>query len=148
MIPAQNESARSKYRTNPITSSSYMSDISYERRRFSRVPFKTKAEIRVNKALWYAKEVDNLSVGGCLLPIAADLEPQTLCQVSILLSGRTSELNVKIDGKVVRCEQGAVAIKFTHIDPESLFHLQNIVRYNSEDPGSIEQEILNYPILV
>ena len=122
--------------------------MSYERRRYSRVPFKIRAEMRVNKALWYAKEVDNLSVGGCLLPVAADLEPQTSCQVSILLSGRTSDLILKLDGRVVRCEKGTVAIKFTHNDPDSLFHLKNIVRFNSEDPDSIEQEILNYPISV
>lgn len=119
--------------------------MSYEKRRFTRVPFKVKAEMTVNGVLYSVEEINNLSVGGCLLPIMEYIEPGTVCQVRILLSGISSDLSVRTDGKILRCDPGELAIKFTHIDPDSLFHLQNIVRYNSPDPELVEQEIRKNP---
>ncbi|MDY6973586.1 MAG: PilZ domain-containing protein [Thermodesulfobacteriota bacterium] len=122
--------------------------MSDEKRRFTRVPFKVEAEMSANNTLYRSEEIDNLSIGGCLLPIAADLDPGTECRVGILLSGSSSELNVRIEGEVVRQVPGAVAIKFTRISPDSLFHLQNIIRYNSPDPDAVEKEIHEHPGLI
>lgn len=115
--------------------------MSDEKRRFTRVPFKVNAEVTVKDALYSAEEVKNLSVGGCLLPITADLERGNQCQVRIVLTGASSELSIRVDGEVMRCAPGAVAIKFVRIDPDSLFHLQNIIRYNAPDADTIEVEI-------
>ncbi len=122
--------------------------MSSERRRFSRIPFRVKAEITVDDAFYSAEDIENLSVGGCLLPITADIKPGTGCHVRILLTGTSSELIIRIDGEVSRCIPEAVAIKFTRIDPDSLFHLQNIILYNSPDPNVVEKEILDHPGLV
>ncbi len=122
--------------------------MSSERRRFSRIPFRVKAEITVDDAFYSAEDIENLSVGGCLLPITADIKPGTGCHVRILLTGTSSELIIRIDGEISRCTPGAVAIKFTRIDPDSLFHLQNIILYNSPDPNAVEKEILDHPGLV
>ena len=119
-----------------------------EKRRFTRIPFKTKAEMTVNNILYSADEVDNLSIGGCLLPVKADLEPGVECDLKIVLTGTHSDLSVKVRGKVIRCESGTLAIRFTAIEPDSLFHLQNIVRYNYPDSDKIEQEIRNHPGLL
>jgi len=40
-----------------------------EQRRFSRVSFRVRAEMTVNNVLYSSEEINNLSVGGCLLPI-------------------------------------------------------------------------------
>ena len=119
-----------------------------EKRRFTRVPFRVKAEMTVNYVLSSAEEISDLGVGGCLLPITADLEQGNACHVRILLSGTSSELSVRVEGEIVRCKTGAIAIKFTHIDPDSLFHLQNIIRYNSSDSDPVEQELRDHPVLV
>ncbi len=116
-----------------------------EKRRFSRVPFRVSVEMTVNDILYSSEEINNLSVGGCLLPIKMDVGTGTKCNLEILLSGKNSELSVRVEGKIIRCESGAVAIKFTEIQPDSLFHLQNIVRYNSPDTDRVEQEISNHP---
>lgn len=116
-----------------------------EKRRFTRIPFKVKAEMRVGKILYSAEVIENLSIGGCLLPINAVFERGTTCQIRILLTGSSSDLDVKIDGDITRCDANTVAVKFTHIDPDSLFHLQSIVRYNSPDPDAIEEEIVKHP---
>lgn len=116
-----------------------------EKRRFTRVPFEVKGEMTVNDVLYYSEKINNLSVGGCLLLLEADVETGTKCHLKIMLSGANSKLSVQVEGKIIRCEPGAVAIKFTTIEPDSLFHLQNIIRYNYPDTDKVEQEISNYP---
>jgi hypothetical protein len=119
-----------------------------ERRRFSRVRFQVEVEMSVNSIMYNAKEINNLSIGGCLLPIDANIEPGEKCQITIQLSGTSSELNVHVEGEIVRCSKRMVAVKFTRIDPDSLIHLQNIIRYNSPDPDTVEKEIHEHPGLV
>jgi len=116
-----------------------------EKRNFTRVPFKVEAEIIANKTLYTIKEITNLSIGGCLIPVDADLKLGTSCKITIFLSGVTPKLTIKADGEVVRLEEHHLAIKFIRVDPDSLFHLQNIVRYNSQNPEKVEWEILNHP---
>ena len=64
------------------------------------------------------------------------------------MTGTTSELSIQVKGKIMRCDARAIAIKFTGIDPDSLFHLQNIIRYNSPDPEAAEREIQDHPGIV
>jgi hypothetical protein len=116
-----------------------------EKRRFTRIIFRVKAEVRVGEELYIAKEIKNLSIGGCLLPIDADLEPGVPCRIKICLSGTTSDLSVQVEGAIVRSTPGAIAVKFTKIDPDSLFHLQSIVRYNAPDMEYFEKEIKKHP---
>jgi PilZ domain-containing protein len=119
-----------------------------EKRRFTRVPFRVRAEIMANGFSYRAEEILNLSVGGCLLPVKADLETGTECHLKIIMAGTTSELSIKVKGDIMRCEAGAVAFKFTGIDRESLFHLHNIIRYNSPDYEAVEREIRYHPCLI
>ncbi|MBN1842088.1 MAG: PilZ domain-containing protein [Deltaproteobacteria bacterium] len=115
--------------------------MSEEKRRFTRVPFKVHVQLTVDDVSYSAEEISNLSVGGCLLPISGDLEAGAQCHVRIVLSGTTRELTIGTDGKIVRCTPDAVAVEFVRIDPDSLFHLQNVVRYNSPDPDAVEAEL-------
>jgi hypothetical protein len=116
-----------------------------EKRRFTRVPFRVSAEIMANGFACRAEEILNLSVGGCLLPVKADLEPGTECHFKIMMAGTTSELCIQVKGEIMRSDAGAVAVKFTEIDAESLFHLQNIIRYNSSDYEAVDREIRYHP---
>ena len=122
--------------------------MSDEKRRFTRIPFNVGAEITANHALYRSDGIINLSVGGCLLPIKVDLEPGTGCQIKIMMIGASSELSVRIEGEIIRCDTGEAAIKFTGVDPDSLLHLQNIIRYNSPDFEAVELEIHDHPGLV
>ncbi len=119
--------------------------MSDEKRQFTRVQFKVKAEIIVKDVKYATDQISNLSVGGCLLPIKAKLEPESPCRVNILMSGANSELKVRVDGKIIRRDQGTVAVRFTGIDPDSLLHLKNIILYNSPDSQTVEQEIQRHP---
>ena len=119
--------------------------MSDNKRRFTRIPFKVQTELFVQGNVYQAEEITNLSVGGCMLPIDVALEPQTECRLIITLSGTTDGIAVNVDGEIIRSDQGSLAVKFTRIDPESLFHLQNIIRYNSPDADAIEEEIIKHP---
>ena len=119
-----------------------------EKRRFSRIPFKMHAELTVDNVTYPVHEINNLSIGGASFPVRADFEADTACQAKIFLEGRSSELSIEVSGKVVRCSPEAVAVQFTRIDPDSLFHLQNVIRYNAPDPEVIEKEIQKHPGLI
>lgn len=94
------------------------------------------------------KELLNVSIGGCLVESKEDFIIPSHCVLVIKLGDEPSLIRVEITGKFVRREKDFTGIQFTHIDPDSLFHLQNLIRYNSEDPDKIEQEIEDRPGII
>jgi hypothetical protein len=119
-----------------------------EKRRFTRFNLNMNATLYVNKASYDVDMISNLSIGGCLLPIHADLSPDTPCFLIIKLGMSENDISIKIEGKIIRSDHGDVAVKFTGIDPESLFHLQMLARYNSQNPEKVEDEIKKHPGIV
>ena len=116
-----------------------------ENRRFSRIHFRVKAQLHINNKIFSAPELSNLSIGGCLLPLAVDIPPGTACLLKIILEGTIEETSVQVEGEVVRSTPDGIALKFLRIEPDSLFHLQNIILYNSPDADTIEHEISRHP---
>lgn len=93
-------------------------------------------------------ELLNVSIGGCLVETQEDYAIPSKCQLVIRLGEETDNIQVAITGSFVRREKGLTGIQFTHIDPDSLFHLQNLIRYNADDPDKIEQEIEDRPGII
>lgn len=114
-------------------------------RKFSRIPVKIDAELTTEDTSYRVEEILNLGMGGCQLPITADLKVGTVCSVRILLNAAESEISVEIAGEIKRCTPGTVAVQFTRIDPDSLFHLRNIIRYNCPDADIVDREISKHP---
>ena len=119
--------------------------MSMENRIFTRVVFDMKAELIISGQIIKIDTIDNLSIGGCLLEYDEQVQPKTACEVNILMSGTRSKLKVSLSGEIIRSETDRVAVKFIEITPDSLYHLQNIVRYNAPDVDVIEEEIRNHP---
>ena len=119
-----------------------------EKRRFTRFALNMNGTLYVNGDSYDVKTISNLSIGGCLLQIHADLTPETPCSLTIRLGMSENEVNIKIEGEIIRSEHGDVAVKFTGIDPDSLFHLQMLARYNSSDTEKVEEEIKEHPGIV
>jgi hypothetical protein len=119
-----------------------------EKRRFSRVRFGIEAQLMVDERIYRTGEVMDLAVGGCLLGITADLKPGAACSLRFVLGSADNGPEITVDAEVIRSEPGAIALRFMQIDPDSLFHLQNLVRYNSRDPEAVEQEIKEHPGLL
>lgn len=119
-----------------------------EKRRFSRIGFNMPVDLIVNEQRYSFHQVDNLSVGGCSLETHEDFRVGDACQFWLPLDPTNSDFGVEAFGKIVRCGRGTVGVQFTRIDPDSLYHLQNIIRYNAPDPERIEEEIIDRPGLI
>ena len=116
------------------------------RRRFSRIPLNFPARLIVDKTEVYdIRELANLSMGGCLVPLDEEVATGTPCTITIRLAGGLGNTSINIQGKAVRHDREFVAIQFTKIRPDDLHHLQNLIRYNAPDPDKIEEEIKNIP---
>ena len=116
-----------------------------DNRKFTRFYFKMKSEFSVNNDVFVLQELINLSIGGCLLPVTAIAEPGDQCFLKILLGDDEFSPVVAIEGKIIRADDDATAMRFTKIDPESLEHLHRIAQYNASDPKKVEQEIKKHP---
>jgi hypothetical protein len=116
-----------------------------EQRRFTRVPFKVETRLEVGDRVYAVAELYNLSVGGCLLPVEPELTVGEAVRVVIMLTREPAPVEVEVEGEVVRHEDGMTALKFTRIDPDSLFHLRNIIRYNASDTDAVESEFDAHP---
>lgn len=117
-----------------------------EKRRFSRIGFNVRARLTVGDKEFAVERIANLSVGGCLLELDESLPEGADCIFTIFLPRMGP--GVEVHGQVIRADNGLASLKFTRIDPENLFDLQNIIRYNAEDPDQIEEEIKSHPGLV
>lgn len=119
-----------------------------EKRRFSRIVFNMEAELTVNEQVYSFSQVNNLSVGGCLFETAENFDEGAACRFWLPLQSEDPNLGVEVFGEIVRCDGETVSVRFTRIDPNSLFILQNIIRYNAPDPDRIEDEISEHPGLI
>ena len=72
-------------------------------RRFTRVPFKVGADLTIGTRRFSVDAIENLSVGGCLLPVDAQAAEGTPCRLEIHIGGGESNLDVRVEGEVLRC---------------------------------------------
>jgi hypothetical protein len=116
-----------------------------ENRKFTRFYYKMKSEFFVNNDIYELDELINLSIGGCLLPVAVDAKSGDECSLKILLGDNEEAPVVSVGGKILRIDDDTTAVSFMKIDPESLDHLHRIAQYYSSDPKKIEEEIKKHP---
>lgn len=101
---------------------------------------KSRVVFHVNASLEYDGktvngDVENLSTNGMFMNTPEEIPVETPVDVSIYLSGTTSELCLKISGVIARNEKKGVAVIFKEIEFDSFIHLKNIIDFNvSGDP--------------
>lgn len=111
------------------------------RRNKTRVPFETQVIVRTPEAeLTSQAGSRDISLQGLYVETDRDLPEGSRCEVEILLTGASTHLSIRVQGRVARKEAGGLAVAFESIDPDSYYHLRNLLMYNSEDPEIIEQE--------
>ncbi len=112
-----------------------------EKREFIRVPFTTEVEIRLgDRSLRSSSEI-NISLNG--LHMAAELpvpDADGPCEVRILLQAFDHQVVIEALGRVVRAREGHLAVEFTELDPDSYFHLRQLIVNNAADPARAEEE--------
>lgn len=83
----------------------------------------------------------NLSLKGVLVTPGLQIGEGTPCYLELILS---PEIKMTLKGKIVRDSQQETAVDFIRMDPDTFFHLRNLVRIHAPDPDQIERE-LNIP---
>jgi len=112
-----------------------------ERRSKTRVRFETRVVVRTAEDEVTARAGSrDVSLQGLYVATDHRLPVGTPCEVEIHLSGTSVRLSIHAKGRVARSDGTGLGIEFESFDPDSYFHLRNLVMYNSEDPESIERE--------
>ena len=117
-----------------------------EKRQKTRVPFQTQVVIRSGgEEIISEADSRDISLRGMFVRTRQPLSVDTACQVEILLTGSSSRLSIRVQGRVAREERGGVGIVFDSLDIDSYYHLKNLLLYNAQDPDALEKEILPIP---
>ncbi|HHX73806.1 MAG TPA: PilZ domain-containing protein [Firmicutes bacterium] len=112
-----------------------------EKRRFTRVPFRIATEITAGE-LAFQGEVKDLSLKGMFIFTEHLLEIGTPLDIKINLTGKQSNLQIALQGKVLRKTPDGIVVVFDTVELDSFIHLKNIVAYNSADPEKIMTEYI------
>ncbi len=112
-----------------------------ERRKNTRVLFQTIADINFVGKSYNKCETEDLSIKGISVLGPSGQSVGEKCDISLALSGSSSELVLEMKGEVVRVDPDGLALRFTEIDFDSFYHLKNIVYYNSQEPDQIDLEL-------
>ena len=110
-----------------------------ERRKNRRVPFQVIATVQTGQ-ISIKGMVDNLSMKGMFLTTMETLSSGSPLEISIILSGSSSFLSIKLKGRAVRQTEAGIAIEFQEMDLDSFTHLRNIIAQNSDDPDAAYEE--------
>jgi hypothetical protein len=114
-----------------------------ERRSFTRVLFRTEAVIEYDDKS-VRSSIENMSLKGMFLKTMEDLPVNQLLDMKILLSGSSSELSIRLKGKIIRREVDGLAVQFDGMDLDSFIHLKNVIAYNAESEEKIMNEFLSH----
>jgi PilZ domain len=109
-----------------------------DKRRKPRVHYETDIRIKLDKfEIRTLGSSMDLSLNGIFVKTDEDIPVETECMVEISLSGTTENLQLTMQGTVVRKGSSGIGISFNSMDIDSYTHLKNVVRYNSENPDII-----------
>ena len=114
-----------------------------EKRKTTRIVFRVEAVIGTGGKTIRGK-VENLSLAGIFVVTSDRLPPGQRVEVTVYLSGSTSQLTVEAKGKVLRSDHRGVAVQFDEIDLDSFIHLRNIVALNEGDMDRTMQEFYQH----
>lgn len=112
-----------------------------DRRKFSRVQINLQIEVSNGCMSLIGCETRDLSLRGVFVVSDVIFPMQSLCVVTITLTGMLVPIEIKLDARVVRAESNGIGVEFEGAqDLESYQHLRNLVMYNSMTPEQILEE--------
>lgn len=114
-----------------------------EKRELTRVAFDIEATVKYQDHEFRGK-VDNLSLKGMFIKTIEKIVLNDLVEIKIHLAGTTSDLEINLQGKVVRTTADGIGIQFEKVDLDSFIHLRNIVAYNSGDEDKVMNEFFSF----
>lgn len=118
-----------------------MTTSSSDKRGFIRIPFNTEVEVRLQGLTIRSSEGVNLSMSGLRLNTGDELPAGgSACHVKLHLRAVEKGMLIEADGRIIRSGPGSLAIEFTELDPDSYYHLRQLILNNAADPDKAEKE--------
>lgn len=96
-------------------------------RKFSRTPLQAKVELRLQTGILVEGHSRDLSVRGVWLSTDRSLPVGNLSRVRIMLDTNLGQLRVEMLGRVVRDDEGGLAIEFLDVAEEMEHHLMAVL---------------------
>ena len=113
-----------------------MTEQQNERRRDIRVTFRTTVRISFPDGRTFDEcETSDVSVSGVFVKGVKGVGFGDKCRVELHLTGKTSNLVLKLAGEVVRPQEDGVPLHFLEVDEDSFYHLKNIVYFSYKHSG-------------
>ncbi len=116
-----------------------MSDHPADRRRFKRIAFDARTELRQGEHTWPVKLID-LSLKGLLIERPAPWlgNPQQNFSVGIHLSDDT---DIAMDVELTHEDKGQLGFVCRHLSLESIASLRRVIEFNLGDAAELEREL-------
>jgi hypothetical protein len=116
-----------------------MSEHPTDRRRFKRIAFDARTELRQDKHIWQVKLID-LSLKGLLVkkpePWLGNREHHFCVDIHL-----TPEVAIKMDVLLTHDARGQLGFVCKHISLESIERLRRLIEFNLGDPEELEREL-------
>lgn len=101
-----------------------------EERQHTRLPLRLEVRIVSGSRTLVSGKTRDISREGVYVFAEKPLPRGSECQLALLLTGPKSTLRIEVSGTVVRADDQGMAIDFTEVGLDSLFHLRNLMQYN------------------
>ena len=86
---------------------------------------------------------ESLSLSGAYIKCETPLDIGSSCHLNLKLTG--TQVAISIEAKVARKDDNGMGLSFEQMDPESLIHLKNLIKYQIDDPDSFLDECERRP---
>jgi hypothetical protein len=107
--------------------------VTNERRKHTRVPFRTAVDVAFKDAFYTDCATENISTHGVFIDNILNRNQGDGCRIVLKLTGSTENLTLSIKGKVCRLTKDGIGLQFEGVDLDSYSHLRNIIHFNSND---------------
>jgi len=112
-----------------------------EKRKNIRIDFKTRVVLKcAGETISSDADSRDISLKGMFIRTDKVLAAGTPCDLDLILTGASTNLNLAIKGKITRQAADGLGVSFDGIDLDSYWHLKNLLLYNAQDPDEIEKE--------
>lgn len=118
-----------------------------ENRQFTRMPLKIPFRLHLpDGTLYEYDQFEDISLGGCQVYSKKGFEMYSDCEIEILAEHmrRENGAKIRVQAKIMRIGYDYTGIKFVRIAPDSISHLQNLLKDNAPDPEKVKQEIIGH----
>ncbi len=110
------------------------------RREFTRVPSGLEVDLSLADGSEITGYLENISLRGVFVRTSERAPSGTECRITLHLAGRGGPFTLEASGFVVHVDQEGLGVCFDEITFEAFERLRNLVFYNADDPGAVEDE--------